>query len=218
MKITGLERQKKNRHRVSVYLDGDFAFGVNEETVFRFGLHKGMELDEAVRADITREDQLVQAKLAAERLLAARMRSEQELRQRLRQKEFSPEVIDATIATFLRVHLLDDAEFARLWVRDRLRLRPRAASALRRELRAKGVREDIVTMVLHEAFEERQDIDVARDLAAAYRRKHPGISGDMLKRRLAGFLQRKGYSASVVYDVINEFATGMGDDDAETGE
>ena len=218
MKITGLQRQKKNRHRVSVYLDGDFAFGVNEETVFRFGLHTGMEMDEAARAEITREDQLVQAKLAAERLLATRMRSEREMRQRLAQKEFSPAVIDATIETFLRVHLLDDAEFARLWVRDRLRLRPRAASALRRELRAKGVHEDIVTMVLHEAFEERQDIDVARELAAAYRRKHPAISGVVLKRRLAGFLQRKGYSASVVYDVINEFSSGMGEDEAEAGE
>jgi regulatory protein len=203
MTITSIQRQKKNRHRVSVYLDGEFAFGVNDDAVYRFGLHKGMILDEERRAEIERYDNLVQAKLAAERLLGVRMRSERELRQRLLQKGFPAEAVDETIAVFLRVHLLDDAEFARLWVRDRLRLRPRSSAFLRRELRLKGVRDDIITQVLSEAFEEKEDIDVARELAAAYRRKHPGLDADVLKRRLAGFLQRKGYSASVVYDVVS---------------
>lgn len=208
MTITGLERQKKNRHRVSVYLDGEFAFGLNEDAVFRFGLHKGMALDEEQRAEIERYDNLVQAKLYAERLIGTRMRSERELRQRLKQKEISQEAIDEIVATFQRVHLLDDAEFARMWVRDRLRLRPRSASALRRELRAKGIREDIVTVVLDEAFAEKEDIDVARELAAAYCRKHPNVTGDVLKRRLAGFLQRKGYTPSVMYDVLNGIESG----------
>lgn len=203
MTITSIQRQKKNRHRVSVYLDGEFAFGVNDDAVYRFGLHKGMILDEERRAEIERYDNLVQAKLAAERLLGVRMRSEREVRQRLLQKGFPPEAVDETINVFLRVHLLDDAEFARLWVRDRLRLRPRSSAFLRRELRTKGVRDDIITQVLSEAFEEKEDIDVARELAAAYRRKHPGLDADVLRRRLAGFLQRKGYSASVVYDVVS---------------
>ena len=208
MTITSIERQKKNRHRVSVYLDGEFAFGVNDDAVYRFGLHKGMVLDESRRAEIESYDNLVQAKLVAERLLGVRMRSERELRQRLLQKGFPEDAVDETITVFRRVHLLDDAEFARQWVRDRLRLRPRSSAFLRRELRAKGVADDIIVRILSEAFEEKEDIDVARDLAAAYIRKHPALEGEVLKRRLAGFLQRKGYSASVVYDVVGEAERG----------
>ena len=213
MTITSIERQKKNRHRVSVYLDGEFAFGLNDDAVYRFGLHKGLVLDEQRRAEIESYDNIVQAKLVAERFLAVRMRSEKELRQRLQQKGFPPEAIEETVAVFRRVQLLDDAEFARQWVRDRLRLRPRSAAALRRELRAKGVTDEIAGRVLAEAFAEKEDIDVARELAAAYRRKHPNLEGEVLKRRLAGFLQRKGYSGSVVYDVVGEAKREMKDEE-----
>jgi regulatory protein len=202
--ITSIERQKKNRHRVSVYLDGEFAFGLNDDAVFRFGLRKGMELGEELRAEIERFDNLVQAKLAAERLIAVRPRSEKELRQRLAIRGFPPDAIDEVVTTFLRVQLLNDLEFARSWVRDRLRLRPRAASALRRELRGKGIHDDIITRVLAEAFEEKEDLDVARQLAAAWCGKRSSLERDVLRRRLAGYLQRKGYSASVVYDVLGE--------------
>ena len=101
MKITLLQRQKKNRHRVSVYLDGEFAFGLNDESVFRFGLRKGMELDAERQREIELYDQRVQAKRIAERYVAARMRSVQEVRKRLREKEIPDDVIEETVERFL---------------------------------------------------------------------------------------------------------------------
>ncbi len=211
MIITSIERQKKNRRRVSIFLDGEFAFGMNEDAVFRFGLRKGMELDAALRAEIERYDAEVQAKLTAERFLATRMRSEKEVRGRLKRDAIPEDVIDQTIAAFRRVQLLDDAEFARVWVKDRLRLRPRSAAMLRRELRAKGVKDDVIALVLGEAFEVKEEADVARELAESYRRKHPGLEPEVLMRRLAGFLQRKGYSPALVYDVVKAVAGGTDD-------
>ena len=202
MIITRLERQKKRRHRVSVYLDGDFAFGCNDEAVYRFGLHKGMELDEAKRREVEEYDQRVQAKLAAERLIGTRMRSASELRQRLREKEYTPEIIEETIATFTRVGLIDDRAFAEAFVRDRLRLRPRAASMLRRELRQRGVAQEIIDAVLDAQFEEGDEDTLARTMAEAYVRAHDRLEKEVLKRRLAGYLQRKGFSGSLVYQTI----------------
>ncbi|MBN1448926.1 MAG: RecX family transcriptional regulator, partial [Bacteroidetes bacterium] len=168
MVITKIERQKKNRHRVSVYLDGDFAFGLNDEAVYRFGLHKGMELDDARRAEIERYDQGVQAKRVAERYIGMRMRSEREVRQRLREKEFPEEVIEETVEVFRRVRLIDDRSFAEAWVRDRLLLRPRAPALLRAELRRKGVAADIIEEVLAAQFDE-GDVDaLASEMAAQY--------------------------------------------------
>jgi len=204
MVITRLERQKKRRHRVSVYLDGDFAFGCNEEVIFRFGLHKGMELDDAKRREVEDYDNRVQAKLAAERLVGARMRSEQELRRRLKDKEYPEDIIDETIATFTRVGLIDDRAFAEAFVRDRLRLRPRAASLLRRELRQRGIAKDIIDDVLAAQFEEHDENELARGMAEAYLRSHPRLERLVLKRRLAGFLQRKGFPAGMVYQIVND--------------
>lgn len=208
MIITSIKRQKKRRNRVSVFLDGEFAFGMNEDAVFRFGLCKGMTLDESLRKEVEEFDNSVQARLNAERFIAVRMRSEREVRQRLHRQGFPDDTIEETIAVFRRVNLLDDAEFARMWVRDRLALRPRSSAMLRRELRTKGVTDEVADQVLKEAFEVTEDADVARALAETYCRKHPNIEGEVLKRRLASFLQRKGYTYSLVYDVVKEFVGG----------
>lgn len=211
MVITKLERQKKRRHRVSVYLDGDFAFGCSDEVVYRFGLHKGMELDDARRREIEDYDNRVQAKLAAERLVGTRMRSEKELRQRLREKEYPPDIIDETIATFTRIGLIDDRAFAEAFVRDRLRMRPRAAALLRRELRQRGVAPDIIDAVLAAHFEEESEEDLARRMAESYLRAHPRLETLVLKRRLAGYLQRKGFGAGLAFRVVQ----GIIDSDSE---
>ncbi len=203
MKITLLQRQKKNRHRVSVYLDGEFAFGLNDECVFKFGLHKGMELDAERQREIELYDQRVQAKRIAERYVGARMRSVQEVRKRLREKEISDDVIEETVETFLRVRLLDDTAFAEAWVRDRLRLRPRAASLLRRELRGKGVKQEIINDVLSRMIPEEDEEDIARKLAEQYVRSHPSLERLVLKRRLSGYLQRKGFAVSIVIRVVD---------------
>lgn len=204
MIITKLERQKRNSTRISVYLDDEFAFGVNDEAVYRFGLHKGMKLDETRRAEIEQYDQRVQAKRVAERYIGARMRSEREVRQRLRQKEFSEDVIDETLESFRRVRLIDDRAFAEAWVRDRLLLRPRAPSLLRAELRRKGIASEIIEDVLSARFDEGDVESLAFDMAAQYRRAHPSLAPDALKRRLAGYLQRKGFSAGVAYRAVED--------------
>jgi regulatory protein len=202
MIITSIERQKKNRRRVSLFIDGEFAFGVHEDVVYRFGLRKGMDIDGTLRQEVEEYDQRVHAKLAAERLLATRMRSEREIRDYLLRRDVPASVAESIIDDFRRVGLLDDAEFARAWIRDRLRFRPRAAALLRTELRRKGIADASIDRALEEEYAERDEADIARELADTYRRKHPGIDGIVLKRRLASYLQRKGFAGPVVYDII----------------
>lgn len=197
-----MERQKRRRLRVSVFLDGAFAFGVNEEAVLRFGLRKGMELSEELRRDIEDCDLRVQAKLFAERHIAARMRSERELRQYLKKKEIPEEIIDETIATFIRVQLLNDEEFARAWVRDRMRMKPKSGFLLRRELSAKGIKREVIDRVLGE--EAQEDETMVIQLAHDWLRRHSSLDAIAAKRRLAGFLQRRGFSASAVYGALEE--------------
>ena len=203
--ITKIERQKKARHRVSIYLDGAFAFGVNDEAVYRFGLHKGMEMNEALRAEIEQADQRVQAKLTAERFLAARIRTVKEVRVRLQKDGYLEEIIEETVATLQRIQLLDDRLFAEMFVRDRLKLKPRSLSLLRRELRHRGIADAIADTVLEQEARGVDEDKLAASLADEYVRKHPGLQTEVLKRRLVGFLQRKGFSAQVVFGLLDRF-------------
>lgn len=200
--ITRLERQKRQRGRVSVFIDGEFSFGLNEETAVYFGLRTGTEMNASLSAQLHAYDLRVQAKRLAERHLATRMRSEHEVRRYLSRKDIPDDVIQETISTFRRVRLLNDEEYARAFVRDRLRLKPKSSSLLRRELSAKGIARDIVEAVL--ADEKPEDAGIAHKLAAQWLSRHRTPDIQTAKRRLAGFLQRRGFSPSVIYDVLTE--------------
>ena len=76
---------------------------------------------------------------AAARFLEVRPRSVEEVRRRLREAGYRPDLIEGAVDRMTALGYLDDAAFARSWVESRDRARPRGARALRDELRRKGV-------------------------------------------------------------------------------
>ncbi len=87
---------------------------------------------------------------AAARFLEPRARSESEVRRRLGQAGYRPELVDGTIARLYQLGMLDDEAFARAWIESRDRARPRGERALQQELAQKGIDREIVTGLLEE--------------------------------------------------------------------
>ena len=202
--ITSLERQKRDARRVSVFLDDEFAFGIVDDIVYRFGLKKGMALDAALRARIEAANAVLEAKRDAERHIARRLRTGREVAAYLRKKEYPEAAIEAVLEDFTNARLINDRLFAEAFVRDRLRFRPRSRSIIERELTAKGVAKDLARAVLAELLGEDAEREAAMALGEKYIRRHASIEEEDRKRRLFGFLQRKGYSPSVVFSVLRE--------------
>lgn len=85
---------------------------------------------------------------AAARFLEARSRSVTEVRRRLGQAGYRPDLVDGAIVRLTELGMLDDAQFARAWVESRDRARPRGERAIRDELRLKGIDRATVDLVL----------------------------------------------------------------------
>lgn len=81
-------------------------------------------------------------------------------------------MIDRVLDRFTEVGLIDDAEYARLWVSSRHRSRGTARQSLQHELRAKGITDDDALEAL-EAIDD--DLERARGLALV-RSKLPSTS------------------------------------------
>jgi regulatory protein len=98
---------------------------------------------------------------AAARFLEVRPRSVEEVRRRLCEAGYRPELVQGAIRRLLDLGMLDDAAFARAWVESRDRARPRGARALRDELWRKGVgAEDVeAALAAREAAMVGQDDD-----------------------------------------------------------
>ena len=209
MKITAIEPQKHDPDRVSVFVDGEFRMGVSVEIAHAAHLRVGDEVAEALLAEVERRDRGWQAREAALHLLAVRPRAAVELARRLRMKGYEPEVTDEVIERLRELGMIDDAAFAGTLVRDRVRLRPSGARRLQSELRAKGVDEEVAREAIRDTLEGEGTDERELALRAAEKwRTRPGEERDRARRRLHGFLARRGFGGETIREVIDEVLPG----------
>ena len=213
MKITAIEPHRHDPDRVGVFVDGEFRMGVSMEIAHAAHLRVGDEVTEARLAEVERRDRAWQAREAALHLLAVRPRAAVELARRLRMKGYEPEVADEVIERLRELGMIDDAAFAETVVRDRVRLRPSGARRLASELRAKGVDEEVAREAIRDTLEGEGTDERELALRAAEKwRARPGEERDRARRRLHGFLARRGFGGETIRDVIDEVLPGDGFD------
>lgn len=135
------------------------------------------------------------------RRLTAQPRSRAELADALAKKNVPADIAGRMLDRFEELGLVNDEEFARLWVQSRQRTRGLAPRVLSLELKRKGVHDDTIREVL-------SDVDPESERAAAHRlvqkklRSMTGLDDTTRIRRLTGMLARKGYAPQVAFDVV----------------
>lgn len=205
MKITRIEPQKNHAERVNVHVDGAFRLAIAAELAYRHGLRAGVELTERRIEELAGDDQRWKARESALLLLSFRPRTARELRRRLVQKDFPEAVAEACVAELLEKGLVDDSSFAESFVRDRVRFKPRGSRRLAQELRAKGVDAETAQEAIGEVMEREEisDLDLAREVVAKWARR-AGEDPHDSRRRLYGFLARRGFGAETIREVMEE--------------
>lgn len=138
-------------------------------------------------------------------LLKFRLRSEDEIIQRLRKKKI-PEDTIKEVTSFLREkRFVDDNNFAQAWLNSRLK-RPLGLRRIRQELSQKGIAKGVVETEIAKV-KDYSETEVVSDLARERLNKLKGIELVKAKRRLYGYLIRRGFSPEVVIDVLNQLCS-----------
>ncbi len=209
-RVTKLAPTRRDPNRISVELDGSFAFALPADLVTTEHLEVGDELDAPRVTRLLADDERARATDAALTFLSYRARSEREVRDRLRRGRYSQEAIDHAISRLHDWRYLDDEDFARRWVENRSTHRPRGRRLLQQELRQKGIDSETVRDVIDES-----DLDEVAAATALARQRVPSYRGQdplTVRRRLGGYLARRGYGFDVVRVALNA-ALGETDDD-----
>jgi len=145
------------------------------------------------------------------RRLAMGPRTRSQLREAVLAKDVPEPVADAVLNRFTEVGLVDDADFAREWVRVRHRDKGLSRRALADELRRKGVDPQLVedALVPLDADDERAAAEalVARKLPSSR-----GLDDPRRVNRLVGMLARKGYAPGLAGDVVRRALRDEADD------
>lgn len=195
-KITALSVQKKNPNRVNIYLDGEFAFGVARITAA--WLKNGDELSDEKIAKLLAEDTREWAYQQALLYLSYRARSEKEIRQNLHKHEMPEEVIEETLERLRKAGLVNDNEFAQIWVENRGTFRPRSRRALEMELRQKGLDDETV----HAAVSGVDENALAYNSAIKRVNRLKGQQWSEFRKKLSEYLARRGFPYSVIAPTV----------------
>jgi regulatory protein len=135
-------------------------------------------------------------------LLKFRLRSEKELSQRLKRKEFDEQVIKETVSFLRGKGFLDDDYFAKSWVSSRLKANL-GSRRIRQELKLKGVTKEAIERELEAAVKEYPENKVVADILIRKFKRKPGEELLKAKRRAYAYLLRRGFSPDVVVEAMN---------------
>ncbi len=148
-------------------------------------------------------EQLQKAKDTAYNYLSYRAGSVKEVRDKLAQKEFAEETIEQVVDDLQRQKLLNDSEFARRFVEARLG-RANGSLKLAQELRRKGIETEIIDEVLGEFAATLDSEERAIGLLGKQAWRYRGLERDKAKRRMLGFLARRGYDAQMARSAVDK--------------
>jgi regulatory protein len=196
--ITALKVQARNPNRVNVFLDGEFAFGL--ERITAAWLHIGQVLSDEKITELKNRDEQEVVYQKALRLLEHRPRSEEEIHRKLVGKGISEEAIQHVIERLRRSNLVNDEQFAQAWVENRSTFRPRSRKALQFEMRQKGLSTPAIEQAL--ATLEIDEEELAYQAALKQSRKLHHLEKFDFRHKLSAFLARRGFGYETIAPVV----------------
>ncbi len=208
--VTRLVAQQKDPLRVSVYLDGAFAFGVHQDVLVAHGLRKGVALDVAQQEKVLADDGRLRARGAALAFLSHRPRTRAEVARKLAENAIPDVVVDEVLAWLEAKALVDDAAYARQYAESRARLSGYGPQRIRQELMRRGVARETIEGALADEVDEDAVRTAAREQALdRWRLLAREPDPRRRRRKLSDYLVRRGFS----YDVIAEAMAALPDPD-----
>ncbi len=211
MIITKIARKKSKRPQSIVYVDGAHAFELSDDVLLKFGLRVGDTLDDAKVEQIVTGEAQYRAQSLAVNYISYRPRSTKEIVDHLRKKGFAVELAKKVTQHLQKKNLVNDAEFAGMFVRDRLKRKPIGTAMLRQQLMTKGIPPHIIERVLGQLVNNEDQERAAEELAAKRLTLSSGsfarLDPSKRKRRLFEYLLRRGFSTDIATKTVrNLFA------------
>ncbi len=201
MKITKIEEQKKNKSRLSVFIDGEFSFGADSFTILSCHLSEGDEITEDALAHIKNTAVFEDAKNYAARLVSSRSYTEKAMREKLNSHTGDEGTVEKTIAFLKEYKLLDDEDYARCYAHDLVHLKKFGIRQVKWKLKEKGIADHIAEKVLQEL---NFDDTISENLESLIVKKLSGNYDIKNIMKVKRYLASRGYSFDEINSVFSK--------------
>lgn len=201
MIITAVEKNKKYKDRLSVFIDGKFAFTISEEEFISMNLYEDSDLTEETVDYIKNTLNFREAKSRAVRYLSLKIRTGQEVVKKLRDEGFDNDCVDGVVNELKAIGYINDKLYAQKYVYDRNKLKPLSKKLMKRELVTRGISESIADEVLDDWKVE--DFAVAESLLKKKFGKYDLRDAKIMKKAMM-FLMHRGFSRSIIIEAMKD--------------
>ena len=195
-RITAIEPQARHANRFNLYIDDQFVLGLSALLASRLRVGQTLTNDELKQLE--QQEAFETAHEKALRFLEPRPRSTSEVKRHLIQKQIAADVADRVVVRLSEAGLLDDSAFAKYWVESREQFKPRAARALRFELKQKGLSNAEIT----DAVGEVDESESAYRAGAARAKRWRELERREFTEKLTAFIVRRGFAYSVAKEAV----------------
>lgn len=199
--ITKMEIGKRNKERINIYIDEEYAFSISAELVYKENLKVKDKVDVQLLKKLSDEDNYIKCKNTALKIIERTYKSEKELAERLSLKGYDSHIIKRTISFMKEYNLLNDNSYATMYVKDKSKIAGKRK--IKYTLLQKGIDENIIENEL-EKLDNNELKNAAYEMAL---KKYKVISKReadeyKLMQKLYRFLMGKGYDYDLIKDVV----------------
>ena len=187
--------------RYNIFLDGKYAFSAGEKTVAEFVLLKGKELDDEQVEKIRQFDADAKASDLAAHFLSYEPRTIFEVLQYLKKHEISDEAANSAVNQLNELGYLDDRQYAKLFIKNDLRVGSDGPKSLLRKLTQKGVDPEISQTELDEVMDE-DWIEVGQRVIKSMIHQAGKLAQRELKRKMKTKLLMHGFDGGISSEII----------------
>ncbi|MGM0880804.1 MAG: regulatory protein RecX [Bacillota bacterium] len=204
--ILSVRQDKKERKLYHLFADSEEPLlSVHEDILIRFRLMKGQLLTAEQKEEIRTEDEQYRAYVLAIAYLGAKPRTRKQIEQYLLRKLFEEANIQYALDRLEREHIVDDEEYARQFAAGRLRNSLKGRLWIKQELQQRGVSKEAASEATN-ALDRETELTAAKSAAA---KKWRSLKGETFerKRKLMGYLLRRGFPGDIVKEAIKSINT-----------
>ena len=150
------------------------------------------------------EEESKNARRRAIRYLVYRDRSRNEIIRYLNEKKFSADSVDETLIFLESNDYINDERFAMQFGRSRIVNKKIGRLRLGLELGNKGLERKIIEETLNSLYEEYDEKKIALSCAKKKLATYSSSNSERDRRRIAKFLERKGFPSGIIYKVVTQ--------------
>ena len=199
--ITKIEVGKRNKERVNIYIDEEYAFSISAELIYKENIKVKDKIDVDSLKKLADEDNYIKCKNTALKTIERTYKSEKELAQKLALKGYDDHIINRTINFMKEYNLLNDNNYATMYVKDKSR--NIGKKKIKYSLLQKGIDEEIIESEL-EKINNDEVKAIVYEMALKKYKVFSKRENDNYKltQKLYRFLMGKGYDYDLIKYVV----------------